>query len=72
MQAMLLSTSYNSVATVLSNLHHAFTEVATKTYHYIRSLPPKKRPADQLVISKSMMSHRTAYRILLQRPHALQ
>lgn len=50
---MLLSTSYNSVPTVLSNLHHAFTEVAQKSYHYIRSLPSSKQPADKLLISKS-------------------
>ena len=55
MQAMLLSTTYNSTATVLANLHHAFTEVAQKSYHYIRSLPSRKQPGDQLLISMSFL-----------------
>jgi len=50
MQAMLLSTSYNSVQTVLSNLTHSFSEVAQKAYHYIKSLPPGKQPDDRLII----------------------
>lgn len=52
MQAMLLSTVYNKPQTVLSNLYHCFTEVAQKSYHYIRSLPAKKQPANKLLISK--------------------
>ena len=50
MQPMLLSTSYNSLATVLSNLQHSFTEVAQKCYHYIHSLPSVKQPPSKLVI----------------------
>lgn len=57
MHAMLLSTSYNSVETVLSNLYHCFTEVAQKSYHYVRSLPPAKQPSDILIISKSSCYH---------------
>lgn len=55
MQAMLLSTSYNSIRTVLSNLYHAFSEVAAKSYHYIRSLPTSKQPGGELLISKSQL-----------------
>lgn len=55
MHAMLLSTNYNSISTVLSNLHHSFTEVAQKSYHYIRSLPVAKQPPVQLVISTSIL-----------------
>jgi hypothetical protein len=49
---MLLSTSYNSLSTVLSNLRHCFTEVAQKCYYYIHSLPGSKQPASKLVIRK--------------------
>ncbi|KAK4500419.1 hypothetical protein PRZ48_008608 [Zasmidium cellare] len=52
MHAMLLSTSYNSIDTVLSNLYHAFTEVAQKSYHYVKSLPSTQQPASKLMISK--------------------
>ncbi|KAK5134325.1 hypothetical protein LTR08_006754 [Meristemomyces frigidus] len=50
MHAMLLATSYNSLQTVLSNLYHSFSEVAQKSYHYMRSLPAEKQPGDKLVI----------------------
>ena len=50
---MLLSTAYNRIETVLSNLHHSFNEIAQKTHHYIRSLPSAKQPPDKLIISKS-------------------
>lgn len=54
MRAMLLSTSYNSLETVLSNLHHCFTQVALKSFHYIRSMSgSSKQPGDRLVISVS-------------------
>lgn len=53
MRAMHLSTSYNALDTVLSNLHHAFTEVAHKSYAYIKSLPNSKQPSAKLTISKS-------------------
>lgn len=52
MHAMLLSTSYNSTETVLSNLYHTFTEVAQKSYHYVKSLPSAQQPESQLMISK--------------------
>jgi len=52
MKAMLLSTNYNSLPTVLSNLHHSFAEVAEKAYHYICSLPSSKQLGSSLVISK--------------------
>lgn len=55
MQGMLLSTRYNSLRTVLANLEHGFTEIAQKTYHYIRSLPPTKQPGGRLVVRK--LSH---------------
>jgi len=52
MQAMLLSTNYNSVDTVLSNLYQSFAETALKSYHYIRALPTAKQPRDKVVISE--------------------
>jgi telomerase reverse transcriptase len=53
MRTMYLSTSYNSVTTVLTNLYCAFDEVAKKSYSYIKSLPSSKQPASKLMISKS-------------------
>ncbi|KJX95147.1 telomerase reverse transcriptase like protein [Zymoseptoria brevis] len=50
MHAMLLSTTYNTIPTVMSNLHHCFLEVAQKSYHYIRSLPSERQPAGQFII----------------------
>jgi telomerase reverse transcriptase len=52
MRAMHLSTNYNSIETVLTNLHHAFNEVAHKSYAYIKSLPNGKQPSSKLIISK--------------------
>ena len=52
MRTMHLSTNYNSIETVLANLHHAFNEVAHKSYAYIKSLPNGKQPSSKLVISK--------------------
>lgn len=53
MRTMHLTTSYNSVATVLTNLYCAFDEVAQKSYSYVKSLPSIKQPASKLMISKS-------------------
>ena len=53
LRTMYLSTSYNSVTTVLTNLYCAFDEVAKKSYSYIKSLPSSKQPASKLMISKS-------------------
>jgi telomerase reverse transcriptase len=53
MRTMHLSTNYNSVATVLTNLYCAFDEVAQKSYSYLKSLPSSKQPASKLMISKS-------------------
>jgi telomerase reverse transcriptase len=52
MRAMHLSTDYNSIETVLTNLHHAFNEVAHKSYSYIKLLPNSKQPSSKLIISK--------------------
>jgi telomerase reverse transcriptase len=52
MRAMHLSTNYNSIETVLTNLHHAFNEVAHKSYSYIKLLPNNKQPSSKLIISK--------------------
>lgn len=52
MRAMHLSTNYNSIETVLTNLHHAFNEVAHKSYSYIKLLPNSKQPSSKLIISK--------------------
>ncbi|KAK3075702.1 Telomerase reverse transcriptase [Teratosphaeriaceae sp. CCFEE 6253] len=50
MHAMLLSTTYNGLPTVLANLYYSFSDVAQKSYYYIRSLPPGKQPGDTLLI----------------------
>lgn len=50
MLPMLLSTSYNSMVTVLANLHHGWSEVAQKAYYYITSLPAVRQPSNKLVI----------------------
>lgn len=55
MKVMLLSTKFNSLATVLSNLYHCFDEVAQKTYYYIHALPSDRRPGGHLVVSKSKL-----------------
>lgn len=53
MRAMHLSTNFNSLATVLTNLYQAFNEVAHKSYSYIKALPRKKQVSSKLIISKS-------------------
>ncbi|TKA71880.1 hypothetical protein B0A55_06334 [Friedmanniomyces simplex] len=50
MHAMLSSTKYNSVQTVFANLYHSFSEIAQKSYHYMRSLPAGKQPGGRLLI----------------------
>ncbi|KAK9770635.1 putative Telomerase reverse transcriptase [Seiridium cardinale] len=47
---MYFDTSLNSSVTMLSNLHGAFIETATKAWAYARCLPQSKRPAPGLVI----------------------
>ncbi|OQO08842.1 hypothetical protein B0A48_05732 [Cryoendolithus antarcticus] len=49
MRTMLLSTSYNSVDTVLVNLYHCFSEAAQKMLYYIRALPIVNQPPEKLV-----------------------
>ncbi|TAQ91363.1 hypothetical protein B7494_g281 [Chlorociboria aeruginascens] len=52
--AMFLDTSFNSLATVLSNVHSAFIESATKMWTYNRCLPSGKQPGRRLIISTSV------------------
>lgn len=52
LHAMFIDTSFNNIKTVLSNLYQCFVESARKCYHYIKSLPKKKYPRVQLLISK--------------------
>ena len=49
---MYLDTSHNSLPTVLTNIHSAFTETATKTWTYIRLLPSGKKPGSELLKRK--------------------
>ncbi|OQO07688.1 hypothetical protein B0A48_07385 [Cryoendolithus antarcticus] len=49
MRTMLLSTSFNSIDTVLVNLYHCFSEAAQKMLCYIRALPIVKQPPQKLV-----------------------
>jgi hypothetical protein len=50
--AMFLDTSHNSLTTVLTNIHSAFLETATKTYVYTRLLPSGKKPGFELLKRK--------------------
>jgi hypothetical protein len=47
---MFLDTSHNSLSTVLSNIHGAFVETATKMHTYNRCLPNEKQPAPHLIV----------------------
>jgi len=47
--AMYLDTSFNSTSTVISNIHSAFTETATKMWTYAKCLPPGKQPGTKLL-----------------------
>jgi hypothetical protein len=47
---MFLDTSHNSLPTVLTNIHSAFKESATKMWTYARCLPVGKQPGTQLLI----------------------
>ena len=62
MHAMLLSTNYNSLQTVLGNIYHSFIEVAQKCSCYMRSLQGSKRPRCRLLISRLSVHKRQARR----------
>jgi len=47
---MYLDTTYNSTATVLSNIYTSFLETATKMWTYARCLPINKQPGTKLLI----------------------
>jgi hypothetical protein len=49
--AMFLDTTHNSLRTVLSNIHVAFVQTATKMWTYTRCLPVGKQPRAQLIIT---------------------
>jgi telomerase reverse transcriptase len=51
---MFLDTSFNSLATVLTNIYESFLETATKMWTYVKCLPAQKRPGAKLVISRSL------------------
>jgi telomerase reverse transcriptase len=69
LQAMLLSTSFNSVSTVLRNLFNAFVEVAQKAYHYEKSLPNAKQPHDKLFIKTVADLIKLACALMHRRTH---
>ena len=48
--AMFLDTSHNSLGTVLSNIHSAFYESASKMWTYARCMPAGKQPGTRLLI----------------------
>lgn len=60
---MFLDTTYNALNTVLSNVHSAFVETATKMCAYIRCLPASKKPGPKLVISE--LNHLSALSLSL-------
>jgi telomerase reverse transcriptase len=74
MRAMHISTNYNSIETVLANVHHAFNEVARKSYSYIKLLPNNKQPSSKLIISKfsSLASHHRLPRVEMCVARSLQ
>ncbi|EPE28187.1 hypothetical protein GLAREA_04978 [Glarea lozoyensis ATCC 20868] len=48
---MFLDTAFNSFHTVISNIHFAFIETATKMWTYARHLPTGKQPSTKLLIN---------------------
>ena len=46
---MFLDTAHNSLVTVLSNIHSAFHESATKMWTYARCMPTDKQPGTRLL-----------------------
>ena len=53
---MFLDTSFNSIATVLSNIYRAFIETANKTWTYAKCLPAGKQPGTKLMTSMYPLS----------------
>lgn len=49
MHTMLLDTTHNSIASVLSNMYLLMSECATRTLHYIQCLPVARRPSSQVL-----------------------
>ena len=56
MHAMLMDTSHNSTTTVMSNLYTCFLETAKKLFYYAKSLPVKRRPNTNLMLSTAILS----------------
>jgi hypothetical protein len=51
---MFLDTSFNSLATVFSNIYESFVETALKMWTYVKCLPAQKRPGTKLVTSEPL------------------
>ena len=50
MHAMLLDTSLNSRALVMSSLYQNFAETGIKMYRYVKSLPRQRKPTERMMI----------------------
>jgi telomerase reverse transcriptase len=61
---MFYDTRYNTLATVLRNLHEAFTESATKAWAYLRCLPSNRLPGTRLIVDSISRLLHVAYLLL--------
>ncbi|KAL5391507.1 hypothetical protein DPSP01_001371 [Paraphaeosphaeria sporulosa] len=66
LQAMLIDTSFNSVATVLANLYQSFHEAAVRCFEYARSLS-KARPIHSSLLISTVDSIMALAFVMLQR-----
>lgn len=48
--SMFLDTRHNNLRTVLMGIYSSFMETAIKMYRYIKTLPPRLRPSQELVL----------------------
>jgi telomerase reverse transcriptase len=48
--SMFLDTRHNNLRTVLMGIYSSFVETAIKMYRYIKTLPPRLRPSQELVL----------------------
>lgn len=53
---MLLSTQFNTIQTVQTNLANAFKDFARKCARYVKALGKRNRPSAKLMIRKSSNS----------------
>ncbi|CAJ2501650.1 Uu.00g045030.m01.CDS01 [Anthostomella pinea] len=69
---MYFDTGVNSVLTMLTNVHNAFTETATKMWAYARCLPAPKQPSAKMVNSTISKLSEVAYLLLISTARKLR